>query len=108
MVRHLSSSLTEALYIFDEPTIGLHPHDIQKLNTTLTKLRDAGNTVLVVEHQPEVMAIADHIVDMGSGAGRAGGTVVFEGSFKALKKGDTLTGKYLAKHQVLNERPRVG
>ena len=73
MVRHLSSSLTEALYIFDEPTIGLHPHDIQRLNNTLTKLRDAGNTVLVVEHEPEVMAIADQIVDMGPGAGRTGG-----------------------------------
>ena len=84
MVRHLSSSLTEALYIFDEPTIGLHPHDIQRLNNTLTKLRDAGNTVLVVEHEPEVMAIADHIVDMGPGAGRAGGTVVFEGPFEAV------------------------
>jgi excinuclease UvrABC ATPase subunit len=108
MVRHLSSSLTEALYIFDEPTIGLHPHDIQRLNKTLTRLRDAGNTVLVVEHEPEVMAIADHIVDLGPGAGRAGGTVVFEGPFKALKKSDTLTGKHLSRHQTLKEKPRAG
>jgi excinuclease UvrABC ATPase subunit len=108
IVRHLSSSLTETLYIFDEPTIGLHPHDIQRLNQTLTKLRDVGNTVLVVEHKPEVMAIADHIVDMGPGAGRAGGTVVFEGPFNSLKKSDTLTGKHLAKHQALKEKPRAG
>jgi excinuclease UvrABC ATPase subunit len=108
MVRHLSSSLTEALYIFDEPTIGLHPHDVQRLNRTLIKLRDAGNTVLVVEHEPEVMAIADHIVDMGPGAGRAGGTVVFEGPFAELKKSGTLTGKHLSKHQGLNEKPRAG
>ena len=107
MVRHLSSSLTETLYIFDEPTIGLHPHDIQKLNQTLIKLRDAGNTVLVVEHEPEVMEIADHIIDMGPGAGKGGGTVVFEGPFKGLKKSGTLTGKHLSKHQVLNEKPRA-
>ena len=108
MVRHLSSSLTEALYIFDEPTIGLHPHDIQRLNNTLNKLRDLGNTVLVVEHEPEVMAIADHIVDMGPGAGRDGGTVVFAGPFKELKKSGTLTGKHLSKHQALKEKPRTG
>jgi excinuclease UvrABC ATPase subunit len=108
IVRHLSSSLTETLYIFDEPTIGLHPHDIQRLNQTLTKLRDVGNTVLVVEHKPEVMAIADHIVDMGPGAGSAGGTVVFAGPFEELKQSDTLTGKHLAKHQALKEKPRAG
>jgi excinuclease UvrABC ATPase subunit len=107
IVRHLSSSLTEMLYIFDEPTIGLHPQDIQRLNKTLIKLRDVGNTVLVVEHKPEVMAIADHIVDMGPGAGRTGGTVVFEGPFKDLKEGDTLTGKYLSKHQELKKNPRA-
>ncbi len=107
MVRHLSSSLTETLYIFDEPTIGLHPHDIQRLNKTLTKLRDVGNTVLVVEHEPEVMAIADHIVDMGPGAGSAGGTVAFQGPFTELKKSDTLTGKHLSKHQALKEKPRA-
>jgi excinuclease UvrABC ATPase subunit len=108
MVRHLSSSLTETLYIFDEPTIGLHPHDIQRLNKTLTRLRDAGNTVLVVEHKPQVMAIADHIVDMGPGAGSAGGTVVFEGPFKELEKSATLTGKHLSKPQALKEKPRAG
>jgi excinuclease UvrABC ATPase subunit len=108
IVRHLSSSLTETLYIFDEPTIGLHSHDVERLNKTLTKLRDLGNTVLVVEHEPEVMAIADHIVDMGPGAGRTGGAVVFEGPFKELKKSDTLTGKYLSKHQELKEQPRAG
>jgi excinuclease UvrABC ATPase subunit len=108
MVRHLSSSLTETLYIFDEPTIGLHPHDIQRLNTTLIRLRDAGNTVLVVEHEPQVMAIADHLVDMGPGAGRAGGTVVFEGPFHELEKSDTLTGKHLSKLQALKEKPRAG
>jgi excinuclease UvrABC ATPase subunit len=108
LVRHLSSSLTESLYIFDEPTIGLHPHDIRRLNNTLTKLRDGGNTVLVVEHEPEVMAIADHIVDMGPGAGKAGGTVVFEGPFPGLKKSATLTGKHLSRHQALKEKPRAG
>ncbi len=108
MVRHLSSSLTESVYIFDEPTIGLHPHDVQRLNKTLTRLRDVGNTVLVVEHKPEVMAIADHIVDMGPGAGGSGGTVVFEGPFKELKKSGTLTGKHLSKHQAVNEKPRAG
>jgi excinuclease UvrABC ATPase subunit len=107
MVRHLSSSLTETLYIFDEPTIGLHPHDVQRLNETLTKLRDVGNTVLVVEHAPEVMAIADHIVDMGPGAGRGGGTVVFEGPFNELEKSDTLTGRHLSKHQTLKDKPRT-
>ena len=108
MVRHLSSSLTETLYIFDEPTIGLHPHDIQRLNKTLIRLRDAGNTVLVVEHKRQVMAIADHIVDLGPGAGRGGGAVVFEGPFKELEKSDTLTGKHLSKHQALKEKPRAG
>ena len=108
MVRHLSSSLTEALYIFDEPTIGLHAHDVQRLNSTLTRLRDAGNTVLVVEHEPEVMAIADHIVDMGPGAGRDGGTVVFEGSFKDFKKSGTLTGRHLSRRQALKDKPRAG
>jgi excinuclease UvrABC ATPase subunit len=108
MVRHLSSSLTETLYIFDEPTIGLHPHDIQRLNKTLTRLRDVGNTVLVVEHKPEVMAIADHIVDLGPGAGEAGGMVVFEGAFGELKKSGTLTGEHLSKHQALKEKPRTG
>jgi excinuclease ABC A subunit len=108
IVRHLSSSLTESLYIFDEPTIGLHPHDIQRLNQTLTRLRDAGNTVLIVEHEPEVMAIADHLVDMGPGAGRAGGTVVFEGPFQKLKESGTLTGKHLSKQEGLKAKTRPG
>ena len=108
MVRHLSSSLTETLYIFDEPTIGLHPHDVQRLNEMLTRLRDVGNTVLVVEHEPEVMAVADHLVDMGPGAGSAGGTVVFEGPFRDLRKSGTLTGRHLSKHQALKEKPRAG
>lgn len=80
------------VYIFDEPTIGLHPHDVERLNRVLCMLRDKGNTVLVVEHKPEVMAIADHIVDMGPGAGKDGGEVVFQGTFAALKKSGTKTG----------------
>jgi excinuclease UvrABC ATPase subunit len=108
MVRHLSSSLTETLYIFDEPTIGLHPHDIQRLNQTLIRLRDAGNTVLVVEHKPQVMAIADHLVDLGPGAGAAGGAVVFEGTFADLAKSGTLTGNHLARRQALKAKPRAG
>lgn len=79
MIRHLGSSLTDVTYVFDEPTIGLHPHDIARMNELLVQLRDKGNTVLVVEHKPEVIAIADHIVDLGPGAGSAGGEVVFEG-----------------------------
>src|SRR5690606_18587816 len=79
MIRHLGSSLTDVTYVFDEPTIGLHPHDIQRMNRLLLRLRDKGNTVLVVEHKPETIAIADHVVDLGPGAGTAGGTVCFEG-----------------------------
>jgi excinuclease UvrABC ATPase subunit len=101
MVRHLGAALTEMVYIFDEPTIGLHPHDIERLNGVLRMLRDKGNTVLVVEHKPEVMAIADHIVDMGPGAGKEGGAVVFEGTFATLKKSGTKTGKHLAQHASL-------
>ena len=92
MVGHLGSSLTDVTYVFDEPTIGLHPHDIQRMNQLLLRLRDKGNTVLVVEHKPEVIAIADHVVDLGPGAGSAGGEVVFEGTVDALRKSDTLTG----------------
>ena len=95
MVRHLGSSLTDVTYVFDEPTIGLHPHDIQRMNELLLRLRDKGNTVLVVEHKPEVIAIADHVVDLGPGAGSAGGEVVFAGSVTALRKSDTLTGRHL-------------
>jgi excinuclease UvrABC ATPase subunit len=95
MIRHLGSSLTDATYIFDEPTIGLHPHDIQRMNDLLLRLRDKGNTVLVVEHKPEVIVIADHVVDLGPGAGTAGGEVVFEGTVAGLQASSTLTGRHL-------------
>jgi excinuclease UvrABC ATPase subunit len=94
------------VYVFDEPTIGLHPHDVERLNRVLSMLRDKGNTVLVVEHKPEVMAIADHLVDMGPGAGKAGGTVVFEGAFAALKKSGTKTGEHLAHRAALKTEVR--
>jgi excinuclease UvrABC ATPase subunit len=95
MIRHLGSSLTDVTYVFDEPTIGLHPHDIQRMNDLLVRLRDKGNTVLVVEHKPEVIAIADHVVDLGPGAGTGGGTVVFEGTVEGLRASHTLTGRHL-------------
>ncbi|HEX5250459.1 MAG TPA: excinuclease ABC subunit UvrA, partial [Gaiellales bacterium] len=95
MVRQLGSSLTDVTYVFDEPTIGLHPHDIQRMNELLLQLRDKGNTVLVVEHKPEVIAIADHVVDLGPGAGSAGGEVVFEGTVEELRGAGTLTGRHL-------------
>ncbi|MEA2251540.1 MAG: hypothetical protein QOG70_1782, partial [Solirubrobacteraceae bacterium] len=95
MIRHLGSSLTDVTYVFDEPTIGLHPHDIQRMNDLLLQLRDKGNTVLVVEHKPEAIAIADHVVDLGPGAGTAGGEVVFEGTVDGLRAGGTLTGRHL-------------
>jgi excinuclease UvrABC ATPase subunit len=95
MIRHLGSSLTDVTYVFDEPTIGLHSHDIQKMNDLLLRLRDKGNTVLVVEHKPEVIAIADHVIDLGPGAGMAGGEVVFEGSVAGLRACGTLTGRHL-------------
>ncbi|WP_448810007.1 ATP-binding cassette domain-containing protein [Agromyces bauzanensis] len=95
MIRHLGSSLTDITYVFDEPTIGLHPHDIQRMNALLLRLRDKGNTVLVVEHKPEAIAIADHVVDLGPGAGAAGGEVVFEGDVDALRASGTLTGRHL-------------
>ena len=94
MIRHLGSSLTDVTYVFDEPTIGLHPHDIQRMNDLLLQLRDKGNTVLVVEHKPETIAIADHVVDLGPGAGSAGGEVVFEGTVEQLRTSDTLTGRH--------------
>ncbi|WP_407951525.1 ATP-binding cassette domain-containing protein [Pendulispora albinea] len=106
MVRHLGAALTEMTYVFDEPTIGLHPHDIERLSDVLRMLRDKGNTVLVVEHKPEVMAIADHIVDMGPGAGKEGGAIVFEGTFAALKKSGTKTGKHLAQRAALKTEYR--
>ena len=95
MIRHLGSSLTDVTYVFDEPTIGLHPHDIARMNDLLLRLRDKGNTVLVVEHKPEAIAIADHVVDLGPGAGTAGGEVVFEGNVAALRGSDTVTGRHL-------------
>src|SRR5487761_620511 len=95
MIRHLGSSLTDVTYVFDEPTIGLHPHDIQRMNDLLLQLRYKGNTVLVVEHKPEAIAIADHAVDLGPGAGAAGGSVCFEGSVAGLRASDTLTGRHL-------------
>ncbi len=95
MIRHLGSSLTDVTYVFDEPTIGLHPHDIQRMNELLLQLRDKGNTVLVVEHKPESIAIGDHVVDLGPGAGSAGGTVVFEGTVAGLRASGTLTGRHL-------------
>ncbi|MFY2561736.1 ATP-binding cassette domain-containing protein [Corallococcus terminator] len=95
MIRHLGSALTDVTYVFDEPTVGLHPHDIQRMNNLLLRLRDKGNTVLVVEHKPEVIEIADHVVDLGPGAGTAGGQVVFEGTVAALRASKTLTGRHL-------------
>ncbi len=95
MVRHLGSALTDVTYVFDEPTIGLHPHDIQRMNDLLLQLRDKGNTVLVVEHKPEVIALADHVVDLGPGAGAAGGEVVFEGTVEGLRASGTVTGRHL-------------
>jgi excinuclease ABC A subunit len=95
MIRHLGSSLTDVTYVFDEPTIGLHPHDIQRMNTLLLQLRDKGNTVLVVEHKPEAIVIADHVVDLGPGAGTQGGEVVFEGTVDGLRASGTLTGRHL-------------
>jgi excinuclease UvrABC ATPase subunit len=95
MIRHLGSALTDVTYVFDEPTIGLHPHDIQRMNDLLLQLRDKGNTVLVVEHKPEMIAIAEHVVDLGPGAGTEGGEVVFEGTVEGLRASDTLTGRHL-------------
>ena len=106
MVGHLGSSLTDVTYVFDEPTIGLHPHDIQRMNQLLLRLRDKGNTVLVVEHKPEVMAIADHVVELGPGAGSQGGEVVFEGSFARLCESDTLTAKHLRDRGALKPKVR--
>ncbi|WP_112466514.1 ATP-binding cassette domain-containing protein [Streptomyces triticisoli] len=106
MIRHLGSSLTDVTYVFDEPTIGLHPHDIQRMNNLLLRLRDKGNTVLVVEHKPETIAIADHVVDLGPGAGTAGGTVCFEGTVEGLRAGDTITGRHLDDRASVKETVR--
>ncbi|MDQ2700327.1 MAG: excinuclease ABC subunit UvrA [Actinomycetota bacterium] len=106
MIRHLGSSLTDVTYVFDEPTIGLHPHDIQRMNELLLQLRDKGNTVLVVEHKPETIAIADHVVDLGPQAGAGGGEVVFEGSFDGLRGSDTITGRHLDDRASLKSEVR--
>ncbi len=106
MIRHLGSSLTDVTYVFDEPTIGLHPHDIERMNDLLLQLRDKGNTVLVVEHKPETIAIADHAVDLGPGAGTEGGTVTFEGSVEELRRSDTTTGRHLDDRATLKESVR--
>ncbi len=106
MIRHLGSSLTDVTYVFDEPTIGLHPHDIERMNGLLLQLRDKGNTVLVVEHKPETIAIADHVVDLGPGAGSAGGQVVFEGTYDGLRGTDTVTGRHLDDRASLKEAVR--
>ncbi|MFF2248868.1 ATP-binding cassette domain-containing protein [Streptomyces sp. NPDC058142] len=107
MIRHLGSSLTDVTYVFDEPTIGLHPHDIQRMNDLLLRLRDKGNTVLVVEHKPEAIAIADHVVDLGPRAGTEGGEVVFEGSVEGLRASDTLTGQHLDDRATLKPAVRT-
>ncbi|MFB6562835.1 ATP-binding cassette domain-containing protein [Streptomyces sp. NPDC056400] len=107
MVRHLGSSLTDVTYIFDEPTTGLHPHDIQRMNDLLLRLRDKGNTVLVVEHKPEVIAIADHVVDLGPGAGTAGGQLCYSGDVAGLRASGTLTGRHLGHRAQLRESVRT-
>jgi excinuclease UvrABC ATPase subunit len=106
MIGHLGSSLTDVTYVFDEPTIGMHPHDIQRMNALLLRLRDKGNTVLIVEHKPEVIAFADHVVDLGPGAGTAGGQVVFEGTVDGLRASGTLTGRHLADQASLKSSVR--
>ncbi|WP_298252422.1 excinuclease ABC subunit UvrA [uncultured Arthrobacter sp.] len=107
MIRHLGSSLTDITYVFDEPTIGLHPHDIERMNSLLLRLRDKGNTVLVVEHKPELIAIADHVVDLGPGAGAAGGSVCFEGTVGELRRSGTLTGRHLDDRAALKDSVRT-
>ena len=107
MIRQLGSSLTDVTYVFDEPTIGLHPHDIARMNGLLLRLRDKGNTVLVVEHKPEVIAVADHVVDLGPGAGTAGGAVCFEGTVTGLRASGTVTGRHLGDRAALKETVRT-
>ncbi|GGH36004.1 ATP-binding cassette domain-containing protein [Microbacterium album] len=107
MLRHLGSALTDVTYVFDEPTIGLHPHDIQRMNELLLQLRDKGNTVLVVEHKPEAIEIADHVVDLGPGAGSAGGTICYEGPVEGLKTSETLTGRHLGYRAQLKSDVRT-
>src|SRR4029077_14107027 len=107
MIRQLGSSLTDVTYVFDEPTIGLHPHDIQRMNDLLLQLRDKGNTVLVVEHKPETIAIADHVVDLGPRAGSEGGQVMFEGTVEGLRSSDTLPGHHLDDRAALKGTART-
>jgi excinuclease UvrABC ATPase subunit len=107
MIRHLGSSLTDVTYVFDEPTVGLHPHDIQRMNDLLLRLRDKGNTVLVVEHKPETITVADNVVDLGPGAGPAGGEVVFEGTVEGLRASGTITGRHLGDRATLKETVRT-
>ena len=107
MIGHLGSSLTDVTYVFDEPTVGLHPHDIERMNDLLLRLRDKGNTVLVVEHKPETIAIADHVVDLGPGGGTAGGTVCFEGTVEGLRAGGTLTGRHIGDRAVVKDAVRA-
>ncbi len=106
-ILHLGSSLTDVTYVFDEPTTGLHPHDIQRMNDMLLRLRDKGNTVLVVEHEPDTIAVADHVIDLGPGAGTAGGTVCFEGTVEGLRASGTLTGRHLDDRATLKEKVRT-
>jgi excinuclease UvrABC ATPase subunit len=107
MIRHLGSALTDVTYVFDEPTVGLHPHDIERMNGLLIRLRDKGNTVLVVEHKPEAIAIADHVIDLGPGAGTSGGEVVFEGTVAGLRASNTLTGRHLDDRALLKPSLRT-
>jgi len=107
IVKHLSSSLTDVIYIFDEPSVGLHPRDVHRLNELLVKLRDKGNTVIVVEHEPEVIKVADYIVDVGPYAGSEGGTIVYEGSYAGLLEADTLTGRFIRQSLPLKEAFRM-
>ncbi|TCP52600.1 excinuclease ABC A subunit [Tumebacillus sp. BK434] len=107
MVKHLTSSLTGLLYIFDEPSTGLHPRDVYRLNELLVKLRDKGNTVLVVEHDPDVIKVADHIIDVGPKAGSGGGEIMYSGDYQGLLASDTLTGRYLTRHAEINTTPRA-
>ncbi len=107
MVKHLTSSLTDVMYIFDEPSIGLHPRDVHRLNELLIKLRDKGNTVIVVEHDPDVIKVADYIVDVGPKAGKNGGRIMFEGSYSDLLKANTLTGEYMGRSLPIKSKPRI-
>jgi excinuclease UvrABC ATPase subunit len=106
MIRHLGSSLTDVTYVFDEPTVGMHPHDIERMNRLLLQLREKGTTVLVVDHKPETIGIADHVIDLGPGAGTAGGSICFEGSVEGLRRSDTITGRYLDDRAALKESVR--